>query len=94
MATRFLANLDAVTLPEDSYYMSVKDVIQHQSEDVPFAESTETYAQSVVRSVENGASGKIWVGGAAWMSRVLMSWVPLPDGFFVSIIFLICGFQC
>lgn len=76
VATRFLSNLDPVDLPKDSYYLNVKDVIMHRSEDVPMAVSAEAFAQEVLRPVQKGASGKAWVGGAAWMARVLMLFMP------------------
>lgn len=84
VATKFITNLDTVDLPSDSYYTNVKDIIQHKSEDIPFAQSPEEFAQSVLRPVERGASGKMWVGGAAWMARAMMSFLPLPDAFYVS----------
>lgn len=87
VATKFITNLDPVELPADSYYTDVKDIIQHKSEDIPFAQAPDAFAQSVLRPVERGASGKMWVGGAAWMARVMMSFIPLPDSFYVSGLF-------
>lgn len=49
VASKFLSNLETVALPENSYYLSVKDVIQHKSEDVPMAVSPEAFAQEVLR---------------------------------------------
>lgn len=55
VSTKFLSNLDAVDLPKDSYYLSVRDVIQHKSEDVPMAVSAEAFAQEVLRVSQNTA---------------------------------------
>ena len=76
VATKFLSNVSSVDLPADSYYLSVQDVIKYQSNDVPMAVTPEAFAREVLAPVEKGASGKQWVGGAAWMSRVVMVWFP------------------
>lgn len=85
VATNFLSNLELVKLPPDSYYLSVQDIIQHQSVDVPFAVSPEAFAQAVLRPVERGVSGKVWVGGASWMAWVMVKLLPVPDALFVSL---------
>jgi 1-acylglycerone phosphate reductase len=75
IATNFLTNLKPVRLPEDSYYTSIRDMINEQPEQIPLAVKPETFALDVLRRVEKGASGKFWVGGgsviawlAAWLS--------------------------
>ena len=69
--TKFLANLETVpSLPEDSYYKVIEKDIMKQEEKVPFGVTPESFARDVLKRVESGRSGKYWVGGAAWLSRV------------------------
>jgi 1-acylglycerone phosphate reductase len=85
VTTNFLANLESIALPEDSYYTSIKAMIEKQPERVPLGVKPEAFAIDVLRLVENGSSGKHWVGGgsifgrfAAWMvpQSVLVSTTP------------------
>jgi hypothetical protein len=74
ITTNFLDNMqtEPLKLPENSYYGAIKDDIQAQEEDVPFGVPPEKFAQDVLKQVERGSTGKFWVGGAAWMSRVML----------------------
>ncbi|KAJ5109442.1 hypothetical protein N7456_006117 [Penicillium angulare] len=74
--TNFLQNLPAVELPENSYYISIKDDIAKQEESVPYGMSPEAYSQDVVRQVERGTTGKYWIGGAATIVRVCLWLLP------------------
>ncbi|OJJ46544.1 hypothetical protein ASPZODRAFT_66106 [Penicilliopsis zonata CBS 506.65] len=83
--TNFLGNLPPVVLPENSYYTGIKDIIEHQPDRVPFAITPAKYAKDVVCQVENGTTGKYWIGGAASMARFSL-WA-LPQWILVSSIF-------
>ena len=77
VSTNFLANLAPLELPDDSYYLPVKDIIEEKTDEVLFGVSPETFAQDVVRHVERGATGKIWVGGGVGTGRaMLLSLMP------------------
>lgn len=69
IATSFLKNLEPVKLPEDSYYTSIKDMIEEQPEHVPMGMKPEAFALDVLRHVEKGSTGKIWIGGGAAIMR-------------------------
>lgn len=69
-------------LPEGSYYTSIKDIIGHESEEIPFAISPEQFAQGVLREVERGTAGKVWMAGGALMARIAL-WI-LPEWAIVS----------
>jgi 1-acylglycerone phosphate reductase len=69
VATSFLANLESVNLPEDSYYVCVKDMIDEHPEKVPLGMDPTAFAQAVLGHVERGASGKFWVGGGSIIAR-------------------------
>lgn len=60
VATNFLSNVEAVDLPANSYYLSVKDIIQHKSEDVPMAVSPDAFAQEVLR-VRRSTRGQVFL---------------------------------
>jgi len=76
IATKFLDNLQPIALPEDSYYMSIKDMIEEQPQHVPFGMKPETFALNVLRRVERGSTGKYWVGGATCIARLAMWFFP------------------
>jgi 1-acylglycerone phosphate reductase len=82
VATNFLANLEPVTLPEDSYYMCVQDMINEHPEKVPLGMDPEVFALAVLSRVEKGASGKFWVGGGSIIARFAV-WVS-PTWLIVS----------
>lgn len=69
ISTKFLNNLESVNLPEDSYYTCIKDMIEEQPEHVPMGMKPETFALDVLRHVEKGSTGKLWVGGGASFMR-------------------------
>jgi 1-acylglycerone phosphate reductase len=83
VATNFLANLEPITLPEDSYYMSIKAMIEEQPEHVPLGMKPEAFALDVLRRVENGSSGKSWVGGGSIVAR-FAAWM-FPQSGLVSL---------
>ena len=70
IATNFLANLQTLTLPENSYYLCVKDIIEEQPERIPFGIKPEAFAHDVLRQVEKGTTGKFWVGGGTCIARI------------------------
>jgi 1-acylglycerone phosphate reductase len=70
VATKFLANFEPVTLPEDS----IKHIIEKQEDHVPFGVAPEKYALDVLRYVERGGTGKIWIGGGSLLGRVA-NWI-------------------
>jgi 1-acylglycerone phosphate reductase len=76
VATNFLANLQPLTLPEDSYYMGIEDIIAEHPEDIPLAMKTDKYALEVVNCVEKGMSGKHWIGGGSVVARLAMWMMP------------------
>lgn len=76
VATKFVANLQASELPQGSYYMPVKDVIAEKSKEIPYAMAPEVYAEEVLRNVERGATGMVWVGGAAGWVRLAFWFAP------------------
>lgn len=86
--TRFIGNLEPVVLANESYYHSIKDVIEEQPEKIPFAVTPEAFAIDVFRKVEGGAVGKIWIGGGAALARVAY-WL-LPEWAIVSDLTLHC----
>jgi 1-acylglycerone phosphate reductase len=82
VATNFLANLESITLPEDSYYRSIKAMIEEQPDRVPLGMEPEAFAMDVLRRVENGSSGKFWVGGGSIIAR-WAAWI-FPQSALVS----------
>ncbi|KAF2028047.1 NAD(P)-binding protein [Setomelanomma holmii] len=74
IATKFVDNTQPVNLPEDSYYASIKDVIEHQPEHIPFGMKPEVFASDILRRVERGNTGKAWVGGGSVIARIAF-WV-------------------
>lgn len=69
MATKFVKNFDLVVLPESSLYHSIKDVVEHQPDEIPLAVKPDVFAKEVLRHVDGRGSGKVWVGGGASMAR-------------------------
>lgn len=70
--------------PENSYYSSVYDVVEGMS-DGHLQESGisgEEFAAKVVRELEKGKTGRLWVGGGASAARIVTSF--LPDSVLVS----------
>jgi hypothetical protein len=47
LETKFLANLPSLTLPENSYYTCIKDLIENQPEHIPFAISPEAFRMTL-----------------------------------------------
>ena len=88
VATSFLANLKTLAFPESSYYLGIKDIIEEQPEEVPFAVKPEAFAHDVLLQVEKGATGKLWAGGAVSMARSAL-WL-LPQWALVSIPLMRC----
>jgi hypothetical protein len=77
-----VANLNALDLPEKSYYKCVEGMIAEQPEHIPFSMAPEKFALDVLRRVERGGAGKYWAGGGTVMMRVAL-WV-LPQVLLVS----------
>ncbi|EHK20602.1 uncharacterized protein TRIVIDRAFT_192808 [Trichoderma virens Gv29-8] len=83
IATKFFINLQILTFPENSYYHSVKDIIEEIPEENPYGMKPELFAQDVLNQVEKGTTGKHWVGGGASLVRWAL-WL-LPQGAIVRI---------
>ncbi|KAK5996383.1 Short-chain dehydrogenase cctT [Cladobotryum mycophilum] len=84
VATNFFANVQTLVFPENSYYQSIKDIIQDNPEQNPYGMKPEDFALDVFRQVEKGTTGKHWVGGGAGIARSAL-WL-LPQGIIDRII--------
>ena len=82
ITTSFLANLPKLPLPDTSQYLSIEDIVQKQYEEVPYGIAPAVFAAQVLRKVEQGATGKVWLGGAAFSARIAL-WL-LPSVILVS----------
>lgn len=76
IATNFLKNLPSVDLPEDSYYLGITEIIRKQPEKIPMSISPEAFSIDVVRVVENGTTGKYWIGGGSTLARWCLWLLP------------------
>ncbi|CAG9975650.1 unnamed protein product [Clonostachys byssicola] len=76
IATHFVDNQPSPALPPNSYYLGVKDVIDEKPDNIRFAVSPETFANDVLRHVEKGTTGKLWIGGGAGLLRTLLWFSP------------------
>ena len=83
--TNFLANLPNLPLLDTSQYHSIKDIVQTQRETVPYGVAPDVFAAQVLQKVEQGATGKVWLGGATLPARIAL-WL-LPSSFIVSVHF-------
>jgi 1-acylglycerone phosphate reductase len=81
IATNFLTNLQTVELPEDSYYICVKDVIERQPNSTGMMKP-ELFAIEVLSQVEQGGTGKFWIGTGSVIARLAL-WL-CPQGVLVS----------
>jgi 1-acylglycerone phosphate reductase len=75
-------NKNEMTLPADSWYMSIKEIIGKQARgelQEPNNESADVTARNIVRDTLGGRRGKIWRGGEAGAASV-GSWL-LPTWF-------------
>lgn len=83
ITTKFLTKLEPVALPEDSYYMSIVDIIATHPESVPLGVDPKAFALDIVRRVEKGSKGKQWVGGgssiAYWAALFFPQWALVSD---------------
>jgi 1-acylglycerone phosphate reductase len=72
-------------IPETSYYYVIRDYLARITDGrlQDGAPDPRTYALKVVREVEKGAAGEVWVGKDAGMSRLMCQ--LLPKSIFVSI---------
>lgn len=76
IATHFVDNQPSPALPQSSYYLGVKDVIDAKPDNIRFAVSPEVFANDVLRHVEKGTTGKLWIGGGAGLLRSLLWFSP------------------
>lgn len=78
-------NLKPIEIPENSYYSGIRDWIKARGDgQVQESGITATqYGMKVVREVEKGTTGKLWVGAGAASARY-GSWL-LPDSMMVSL---------
>ena len=83
VATKFVGNLEPVVLPKDSYYHSIKDIIEEQPDPKShYFIPAEAFAHDVYHRVQCGTTGKLWIGGGAAMARIVY-WL-LPEWAIVS----------
>jgi len=85
--TNAFENIVHNTVPEKSYYAGVRDFI-HDLGDGRLqagAMDSKLYASKVVREVERGSSGKLWIGGSASAARWAL-WL-LPQSIIVSVLY-------
>lgn len=77
-------NIEKPNIPETSYYYVIRDYLNRLSDGrlQDGAPDPRTYALKVVREIEKGASGELWVGKDAGMNR-WARWL-LPQSIFVS----------
>ena len=68
-----------VSLPADSWYKPIEDVINKQANgelQAPFNESVDATARNIVKDTLAGRRGQIWRGGEAGRASVLSWLVP------------------
>lgn len=58
-----------MNLPESSYYLGIKDIIERQPDKVPMSISPQAFSADVVRQVERGTTGKYWIAGGSMVAR-------------------------
>jgi 1-acylglycerone phosphate reductase len=77
--TKAIDNIKPIELQQTSYYYGIRDWIDgRRNGDAQKGGITALeFGQKVVRHVEKGTTGKIWIGGGAQGGR-LASWL-LPD---------------
>ncbi|EXJ96424.1 hypothetical protein A1O1_01550 [Capronia coronata CBS 617.96] len=81
-------NMAPPTIPENSYYHPLQGYITDLSDGRLQKDgiTAKEYGDKVVREVEKGTTGKLWVGGGAAAARIA-AWL-LPDWMMVSFIHL------
>lgn len=77
------ANLKPIEIPENSLYYSIRDHIteSHDGRMQKDGITPKQYGLKVVREIEKGTTGKVWVGGSAASARYGV-WL-LPDSLMV-----------
>jgi 1-acylglycerone phosphate reductase len=76
--SEFVNNLPTLPYPEDSYYATIKDIVPSEMDQSSLYMKPDVFAQDIVRHVERGATGKLWVGGGAGMMRTALWLLPEP----------------
>jgi 1-acylglycerone phosphate reductase len=77
IATNFMARLsEGAKLPETSHYLAVKDVVEHVPSENPYGVKPEAFANDLVKLVEKGSTGKIWLGGGVAVARPALWLLP------------------
>ena len=78
-------NQTPIHIPQDSYYYPLRDYIKEQSDGRLQKDgiTAKHYGYQVVREVEKGTTGKVWVGGGAVSARY-GAWL-LPNWMMVSL---------
>ena len=97
VTTNILTNGPKAELPESSRYLPIQERIieRGQGNDGYARMSSEEFAERVVKDILGGASGKIWRGTNATVTRLASIFMPTsmavsyPDQFHISI-FLTC----
>jgi 1-acylglycerone phosphate reductase len=82
--TSAFENTEMPKIPETSYYYVIRDYIYRMADGrlQDGAPDPLTYGHKVVKAVQNGTSGEIWVGKDAGMNH--WAWKLLPSSVFVS----------
>ncbi|KAH7009222.1 uncharacterized protein B0I36DRAFT_257953 [Microdochium trichocladiopsis] len=83
IATSFFSNMRTLPIPESSNYYGIKSIIEENPDQNPYGMEPKAFATQLLRHVERGASGKIWLGGGVAMARMLL-WLS-PSSAVVSI---------
>ncbi|KAK8092023.1 short-chain dehydrogenase/reductase [Apiospora hydei] len=83
--TKAFDSVEAPQLPTSSYYHAIRDYLAQLTDGrlQNDAMDAHRYARDVVRAVERGALGEVWVGQNAFASR--MAWLLLPWSIIVSL---------
>lgn len=74
--TKFVRKFEPVTLSVSSVYNCIKDIIEHQPDEIPLAVTPEAFAKEVLHEVEKESAGKVYVGGGATMARWCYWFLP------------------
>lgn len=79
--TNFWSNEVFITLPEDSYYVTIKKEVEDCATGKKSGKQTDAkeYARQIVATVDAGQSGAVWKGALAgtvrWMARFMPTWM-------------------